>query len=842
MNMPRLFIFLAGLGLLGWAAPGLALTEYCVAGNQLQAALNQAAIDGDDSLIKIKSGTATITSDITYDTSATETLIVSGRLTLRGGYNADCSSYSLVPGSTTLASTNASDLRISNRTNDISVAGIGMQGVGMRFDSGQGECPAQVKTIDVRRVRIDQAYLAVYATCHDATVQNVLITNGDSSASRGDVLGLAVRAKMDQVDESEGREAHVTIVNTTVMNARTDLWGGVLGEDGGTVYLINSIFDSSGGSDIFATKKVKVLSMFNRHEPITFSEGAMLVPGSGNNLSVAPNLDANFVPLPTSAMRNSGTSNVPGGLPAVDLAGNARVVGTAVDRGALEYQSANGITLTVTHANASGSGSLAWAIAQANADPDFNLITFNIPGGCPQRITPGAQLTLNSSMSILGNSQPGSRANTSEYGFDGIPCIVLNGGATRGIGIATGAGLGNGFVTLRGLALENYDTAIQLTHGVGSSILGNQFGGFIPGSGGASGITLAGNGGAIHLGGVSNTHIGGVDVGQRNLIGQSSGAGIVVSSLLGAGDGSGNLIANNLIGLNKYGISALPNGNGVSVLTADNELLNNHISRNLGSGVSLLGEAAHGNQITGNTVGALLAGFLGDGNGGAGISLGNGAYGNRIQNNKIAGNTAEGVRMAANAGGKNHITGNGVYLNGRDSGALGIDLGAAGVSPNDIDPSVCAPQGCAANGGQNFPRLTQARRGLSGELHPPGRPLRIAGLLRSTVGTHRVELFSSDACHASGHGEGQRVLAAFDVTIPNATWCPPTPGACEPCQSGNCTMDFSRWVEEAEALDGDAITATATNSLGNTSEFSQCITLDAPEPAGNAIFADGFED
>jgi hypothetical protein len=79
----------------------------------------------------------------------------------------------------------------------------------------------------------------------------------------------------------------------------------------------------------------------------------------------------------------------------------------------------------------------------------------------------------------------------------------------------------------------------------------------------------------------------------------------------------------------------------------------------------------------------------------------------------------------------------------------------------------------------------------------------VQGTLNSAPNTtFRLELFSSTACDASGHGEGQTLVGATSLT---------TDG------SGNAAFSV---VAGLSAV----VTATATDPQGNTSEFSACFT------------------
>ncbi|MFN9986853.1 MAG: FG-GAP repeat protein, partial [Pirellula sp.] len=130
------------------------------------------------------------------------------------------------------------------------------------------------------------------------------------------------------------------------------------------------------------------------------------------------------------------------------------------------------------------------------------------------------------------------------------------------------------------------------------------------------------------------------------------------------------------------------------------------------------------------------------------------------------------------------------------NGGLAIDLGNDGVTAND---SVDLDAG--ANNLQNVPVLTRAvsdgtsRTWASGNIHA----------LANT--SYRVELFSSMAADASGHGEGEQYLGTVSITTDS---------------NGNATWDALVYTG---ATPGHVLTATATRimndgALAETSEFS----------------------
>ena len=187
--------------------------------------------------------------------------------------------------------------------------------------------------------------------------------------------------------------------------------------------------------------------------------------------------------------------------------------------------------------------------------------------------------------------------------------------------------------------------------------------------------------------------------GQRHL-GQLGG-GINVN-------GTGNAVQGNRIGTNRAGTAALPNGLGVIVNGANNTIggtsagAGNLISGNTNNAISV-GPGATVTSIHGNLVGTDAAGTAALPNGGYGVLLegsgtnvGGTAAGaaNVIANNGLAG-------VKVDSGTSHLIAANAIFNNG----GLGIDLGLAGVTPNDPGDTDGGP-----NTLQNFPVLTGRRR------------------------------------------------------------------------------------------------------------------------------------
>ena len=146
----------------------------------------------------------------------------------------------------------------------------------------------------------------------------------------------------------------------------------------------------------------------------------------------------------------------------------------------------------------------------------------------------------------------------------------------------------------------------------------------------------------------------------------------------------------------------------------------------------------------------------------------------------------------------NAILGNAIFSNG----ALGIDLGNYGVNAN-----ISCDAGTGANMAQNYPVLTQA---------VSGNGTGIRGTLNSRPNAmFLLQFFANPACGSSlfaNNGQGQIYLGQTSVVTGN-----------------DCNTSFVAALPGSVPV-GYVITATATDSANNTSEFSACVPV-RPVPA-----------
>ncbi len=391
-------------------------------------------------------------------------------------------------------------------------------------------------------------------------------------------------------------------------------------------------------------------------------------------------------------------------------------------------------------------------------------------------------------------------------------------------------------LTASSVALPNRQGGIRIANapgtmigevGDGNVISGNANGDFTEGG---PGITVIGSPSSMPV--IINNRIGtditgelarpnnfeGIALYGHAIVGGEFGLGrgnlISGNGLASTGQGSGIMVApgangseiyGNRIGLNLSG-TALGNGySGITVASDDIIIggtgdLGNLISGNEVTGIAIYpfiatevpsGITIHNNQIGTDSTGLLPRpnhrwGITVDGQG---IEIGGDGPGeaNRIAFNGINLDAFQGgIHIGGNS---NEITiaANSIHANN----GLGIDLAGLGPEANDPGDVDDGP-----NGTMNHPMVVSA-------VTSGGTTTVSYSTFNMPGNGNTLHFYASPSCDASGHGEGQSLIATVDSVGEDTT--------------GDVVTAF--------VAVGQWITATATDSDGSTSEFSPCVEV-----------------
>jgi uncharacterized repeat protein (TIGR01451 family) len=305
--------------------------------------------------------------------------------------------------------------------------------------------------------------------------------------------------------------------------------------------------------------------------------------------------------------------------------------------------------------------------------------------------------------------------------------------------------------------------------------------------------------GGVEISGAPNNTVGGTITGEGNTISGNTGFGVEIT---GTG-ASGNILSGNNIGTNSSATLALGNtGDGVDILSPTNTVggattgSGNVIGGNIGSGIQIE-DSATGTIVQGNFIGTNSAAIVNLGNGVDGVVI-NGASNNVIGANASATGFITGVGNVLAFSGRNGVTvlsgtGNSIRENRIFSNTkLGIDLAPLGPNPIHL-PSVNTSSG--ANELANPPILSNSTSTTS--------LTTITGQILSTPSTSfEIDFYSNTVVATDGHGQGAVYIGTQSVTtdakgLASYTFSPASPVALN-----------------------SIIVATATDTSGNTSEFS----------------------
>jgi Right handed beta helix region len=443
-----------------------------------------------------------------------------------------------------------------------------------------------------------------------------------------------------------------------------------------------------------------------------------------------------------------------------------------------------------------------------------DTVEFNIPGQFPViKITGSGLPIVRRKIFIDGAPQIQLDGDLTNFGASGLTFNNVVGGAIRGLDIVRfNAGPNVAGITIIGGSANWIEENIiginaagspgspgQLRNRTGVSIQ-NSSGNFvynnvISGNTEGDGVTVDGNTNEVManhigtdlLGLLAAPNLTGVDIagGTGNIVGEN---------LISGNDDTGILVVasdteiyGNMIGTNTTGARALPNthdGIDVVITATGTDVDGNQIAGNGGHGIVVDGA---NNTITDNQIGTDSTGLSALPNAADGVLLRIRAVNNAVSFNTIAFNGQIGVAVTGAGSTGNVIQQNSTFANG----ALGIDLGANGVTPNE------------PNNPLNFPVLIQVEVGTE---------LTLVGV--SPVGA-TIELFVADP-DPSGFGQGKTFIATFVEGSSNDL---------DPSLGG---FRFVIPLPAGVAV-GTLMTATSTTAAG-TSEFSANVAATALPP------------
>jgi parallel beta-helix repeat protein len=265
--------------------------------------------------------------------------------------------------------------------------------------------------------------------------------------------------------------------------------------------------------------------------------------------------------------------------------------------------------------------------------------------------------------------------------------------------------------------------------------------------------------------------IGGATPGERNIISGNSGDGVLIMGTLAIS----NTISGNYIGTDASGTGALPNaddgieitdGASYNVIGGDTPGERNIISGNGFQGVTIDGSGTMSNTVSGNYIGTDASGTADLGNTSDGVYISDGAQNNTVgPDNIIVYNGWDGVEVYGGSTISNTITQNSIFSNDD----MGIDLTDG------------------ANGGIAAPVILTTTLGS-------------ANIVGSACASCTVEVFEN----SDTDGEGENYVGDTTATA-----------------SGAFTVT-------ASYLTQPYLTATATDAVSGTSEFSEVFTTTVP--------------
>jgi parallel beta-helix repeat protein len=585
------------------------------------------------------------------------------------------------------------------------------------------------------------------------------------------------------------------------------------GSDRSSAFAATTITVTTTGTGIPGALDQAILQGNTSSPPVTINFAIQPFNGTVQTIVLQSNLPAITSPLAINGFTQSGSS--PGAFPGTLT--NNPVLLIALDGSTVSaVQTSTGLTFAVA-------GSVEGLIIQ------------NFTNGIAVSVTNGVTLSENA----ISNNLVGVQCSGDTNSITGN-VFVLNGTAVQLLGSSNTVtanvitnNLNDGLDVfgannnvIGNLISANSSNGVALANGA-NSLLSN-----IISSNTGAGVVIDGNNNTLSNNTISANDADGVDIlGSSNVLVNSTvltnlGAGVNVGAFIGTTNGN-NSLSNDILsanggggvilagGANSLVASTISNNTGDGVLVSGTANIiggpasgaGNVVIQNTGNGIKIAGGnepsllPADANVVQGNFIGTDASGTNSLGNNESGVLI-DGTLAEASTNliggessgqaNTIAFNDSNGVTVVSNAV-DNAIFANSIFSNA----VLGIDLGADGVTSNH--PFGTFPTG--PNNFQNFPVLTAILCSNAGVL--------IQGSITNSTGgtTAHLEFFANSACDPSGFGQGQTFFGSADVTTD---------------LSGGAA--FSLPFANSDLV-GEFITATASDSSSNTSEFSQCILM-----------------
>jgi hypothetical protein len=363
----------------------------------------------------------------------------------------------------------------------------------------------------------------------------------------------------------------------------------------------------------------------------------------------------------------------------------------------------------------------------------------------------------------------------------------------------------------------------------GNQVMGNAIGTDITGT-----VALGSTEFGLAIDQSPNNIVGGTQAGTGNLVSGHTIDGVVVANA----SSTGNLIEGNFIGTDITAKLCIPNkAYGLIVTKAPgNTITGNLISCNgvggVGIGSLFLGSFGDSSTLLkGNFIGldGTLSGPLG--NTGNGVFVENDSVNNQVVGNQIAFNQGAGIRIPDDPSDPSiprspavqiKLSANLVYSNG----GLGIDLGPLGPTPNPHNLLT------GANKLQNSPDVTTAKvSAAAGMLAPAAGTITVSGTMSASANTtYGLEFFLGGSCDS---GQGHQFIGMLPLMLGT--------GNVSTDATGNASYSFTFNIPGSTTVSSGFVNATATDPVGNTSEFSLCAPVSGaiPGPSISSVQAAG---